>query len=193
MVPAQCRQQRTVSPLSRVNAALACELGRLPEVLRDGDLLHARTFLQKCISRVDVMTNRHGASTATRCVVAKSISPVYLPPGKVNLPRNKSFASELCRRRTGLTHRKNATGYVTLVGFPSHHADRLGSERATQFSQSVMRRSRYRCSIQNVAMGFSGEPVPPFTAMGDAVIKNSHRLSLAVVLLRSSKSQLSKM
>ena len=35
-------------------------------MLRDGDLLHVRTFLQKCISRVDVMTNRHGAGTATR-------------------------------------------------------------------------------------------------------------------------------
>ena len=130
MVPAQCRQQRTVSPLSRVNAALACELGRLPEVLRDGDLLHARTFLQKCISRVDVMTNRHGAGTATRCVVARSISPVYLPPEKVNLPWNKSGGPKYQYRAdqywcgigadaANATFNKTFTVFVTRLACPT--------------------------------------------------------------------------
>src|SRR5205814_3499685 len=46
---------------------------------------------------------------------------------------------------------------------------------------------------QNVAIGFTGEPVPPLTGIGATVNKNSHRLRLAAASLSASRSQLSKM
>src|SRR5215467_11909651 len=45
---------------------------------------------------------------------------------------------------------------------------------------------------QNVAIGFSGEPVPPPTARGAAVIRNSQRCCLLAISLSDSRSQLSK-
>ena len=46
---------------------------------------------------------------------------------------------------------------------------------------------------QKVAMGLSGDPVPPSTGSGAAVIRNSQRFSRRAVALRASRSQLSKM
>src|SRR5437879_3549148 len=45
--------------------------------------------------------------------------------------------------------------------------------------------------LQNVAIGFIGDPVPPRIGSGAAVNKNSHRLRTAAAALRASRSQLS--
>jgi len=45
--------------------------------------------------------------------------------------------------------------------------------------------------LQNVAIGFSGDPVPNGTAKGAAVNKKSHRFRFAAASLNASKSQLS--
>ena len=53
--------------------------------------------------------------------------------------------------------------------------------------------SPHRTRCQKVAIGFNGDPVPPPTGNGEAVNKNSQRPSLLAVLLKSCRSQLSKM
>src|SRR5262245_66264320 len=45
---------------------------------------------------------------------------------------------------------------------------------------------------QNVAIGLSGEPVPPVNGIGAAVSRNSQRLRFAAASLKGSRSQLSK-
>src|SRR5258708_7277669 len=45
---------------------------------------------------------------------------------------------------------------------------------------------------QKVAIGLSGDPVPPTTAIGAAVNRNSQRLRAAQASLKASRSQLSK-
>ena len=45
---------------------------------------------------------------------------------------------------------------------------------------------------QNDAIGFNGEPVPPRTGIGDAVMRNSQRPSFSHVSASASRSQLSK-
>ena len=45
---------------------------------------------------------------------------------------------------------------------------------------------------QKVAIGFSGDPVPPSTGSGAAVTRNSQRLSRSESFASSSRSQLSK-
>ena len=44
-----------------------------------------------------------------------------------------------------------------------------------------------------MAIGFSGEPVPPFTGIGAAVSINSQRFSWAAISASASRSMLSKM
>src|SRR5207237_562456 len=50
----------------------------------------------------------------------------------------------------------------------------------------------YQYSTQNVATGFNGDPVPPPTVNGAAVIRNSQRCSRLAASLSASRSQLSK-
>src|SRR5438309_6335844 len=56
------------------------------------------------------------------------------------------------------------------------------SKRARQFENSLH---------QNVAIGLSGDPVPPLIGSGAAVTRNSQRLRAAAASLRASRSQLS--
>src|SRR6185503_15035422 len=46
---------------------------------------------------------------------------------------------------------------------------------------------------QKIAIGLSGDPVPPSTGMGPAVSMNSHRCSVAAASANASRSMLSKM
>src|SRR5215210_7942781 len=46
--------------------------------------------------------------------------------------------------------------------------------------------------FQNRAIGFSGDPVPPGTVSGAAVIRKVYRLRVAAAALNASKSKLSK-
>src|SRR5437667_4669577 len=46
-------------------------------------------------------------------------------------------------------------------------------------------------TYQNVAIGLSGDPVPPLMGSGAAVSRNSQRLRAAAASLRASRSQLS--
>jgi hypothetical protein len=54
-----------------------------------------------------------------------------------------------------------------------------------------MRRQIAELKPQNVAIGLSGEPVPPRMGIGAAVSRNSHRLRAAAASLKASRSALS--
>ena len=45
---------------------------------------------------------------------------------------------------------------------------------------------------QNVAIGFNGDPVPPFTGIGAALTRNIQRFRFAAASPSASRSQLSK-
>ena len=45
--------------------------------------------------------------------------------------------SKLSRRWPGATQGSNVAPYVTLIGLASHHAHRLGSERATHWLDKI--------------------------------------------------------
>ncbi len=102
-------------------------------------------------------------------------------------PLAASSAAELCNR-------KSLRRTVALYQYRrSSDNSRRRPARQTGVAASLTRHKHDCHTPQNVAIGFSAEPVAPGTASGAAVMRKSQRCRRFASLLINSRSQLSKM
>ena len=171
------------------------------------DLLPRRRVDRKDFLRGRISVEHAVDDDRVRFQCARTVADV-IGPGDLELV-DVARVDLFQRRIPHSTRAPAATGHSTFgrralrIDHRYHH-DEISDENSPQPPQShfallVRRRRRLRGTArvdpqtQNVAIGFSTEPVAPGTATGDAVTRNSHRFRLAASRSTASRSRLSKM